>query len=126
MGGDLRTWAARRRLADAYAALAVAQAHGLDPGQPDLEELHPGEFARAVHVWSLAHPPQPEPVPPARAGARTPVPACELTRSRTGALLCDRCEEWVFPEELAVDPDDGSWWLNVCRRCAARGEQGDG
>jgi hypothetical protein len=120
---DVRDWNARRRLADAHAALAVAQAHGLDPARPDLEQLHPLEFAQAVHTWSLAHPVQPDPLlaqgHDVRSGSGAH--AYALSRARQGAVLCAGCEEWVLKEDLAVDPEDPDWLLIRCRRCVARG-----
>lgn len=119
-------WTARRRLADAYAALAVAQAHGLDPEREDLEELHPAEFAQAVHVWAEAHPVQPEPLLGSAFDVRSGpgAAAYAMGRAQEGRSLCAGCEQWVLREELAVDPTDAAWLLRVCRRCVAREKAG--
>lgn len=122
MGVDVRDWNARRRLAEAWAGVAVAQAHGLDPTRLDLEELHPVEFAQAVHVWSLAHPVQPDPLLAQGFDTRSNsgAAAYAMQRAQEGATLTSCCEEYVFKEDLAVDPSDGDWLLTRCRRCVAR------
>jgi hypothetical protein len=115
-------WKARRRLADAHAALAVAQAHGLDADRTDLEELYPAEFAAAVHTWAEAHPSQPEPLLGAGFDVRSGsgAVAWAMGRAQAGRTLTSCCAEWVHREDLAVDPDDRAWLLTRCRRCVAR------
>lgn len=122
MGVDVRDWKARRRLAEAHAAVAVGQAHGLDPTRPDLEELHPLEFAEAVHTWSQTHPVQPDPVLGQSFDTRSNSggAAYALQRASEGATLTACCEEYVFKEDLAVDPTDPDWLGLRCRRCVAR------
>jgi hypothetical protein len=121
-------WDARRRRADAHAALAVAQAHGLDPERPGLEELHPAEFAKAVHTWSVAHPVQPEPLAGRRFDVRSGpgAAAYAMSLARSGAKLSACCEEWLLPEDMAVDPADTAWLLTRCRRCVAREKEAAG
>lgn len=119
MGVDVKDWKARRRLAEACAAVAVAQAHGLDPTRPDLEELHPAEFAEAVHTWSQANPVQPDPLLGGGFDTRSNSGAAAYAMQRVseGATLCAGCEEYVFQEDLAAGP---AGLLVICRRCVAR------
>ena len=117
MGVDVRNWTARRALAEAWAAVVVAQAHGLDPTRLDLEELHPLEFAEGVHTWSLAHPIQPDPLLSFDVRSGPGAAAYAMNRSKEGATLCAGCEEWLLKEDLAAGP---AGLLAICRRCVAR------
>lgn len=128
MGVDVRDWKARRALAEAHAAVAVAQAHGVDPTASDLEQRYPLEFAEGVHVWSLAHPVQPDPLLGRGFDTRSNsgAAAYALQRSQGGAKLSSCCGEWLLPEDLAVDPGDADWLLTRCRRCVAREKAASG
>jgi hypothetical protein len=125
MGVDVRDWTARRRLAEAWAGVAVAQAHSLDPTRLDLEELHPVEFAEAVHTWSQAHPRQPNPLLPRAFDVRSASGWAAYTLARRESLeaaapACAGCGERLFLEEFPIDPANSERLLGRCRRCVAR------
>ncbi|MFC4328274.1 hypothetical protein ACFPC0_10600 [Streptomyces andamanensis] len=124
-------WAARRRQADAFAVVMVSLADGRPAQGRDpeaLEDRHPEAFAQAVRVWSLAHPPQPDPLTAARFDVRSGpgAAAYALARTRSGAVQCTDCGDWVFREELALSPQKPGVELDVCRQCVAREKARDG
>lgn len=118
-------WLERRQEADAFAALVVAVAYNApeaDVVPAVLEEKHPEAFADAVHMWSLAHPPEDAgeliSAFDVRSGSGGAVYA--LARSRAGAMECQDCGDWVFKEGMTLAAPGGSLLLGVCRRCTAR------